>query len=373
MKFVAIRSNIREAITAIQKASVENANIPILKNALIVVESNNITFTATNLEVAVTAQVSGKVIESGRVSVPLLLLANLINNLQSDRINFEKKGDHLEIKTDNYSASLQGMSTEEFPPTPKIGDAEHFIEIKGMFLKEAIQQVTVASQFSDLRPELNSIFFNFTIENIKLAATDGFRLAEKMIPKNAFTSKFGEPFDMLVPLKTAHEISRIVGDADMVRIFRDENQVLITTEKIKLISRLSEGSFPDYSGIIPNSFVSEVTVNKDEFVNAVKLAGVFSQKNNELTILLHPDKKTIELSSADQSFGDNSYLLPAKIKGEASETTPTTFNAKYLADALKSVSGEDVFLGLQAEANTALIKSFTDGSYFYILKPIMKV
>jgi DNA polymerase-3 subunit beta len=369
MKFVAIRSNVREALAAIQRASTENANVPILKNVLINAEANGIVFVATNLEMAVTAQVSGKVVEAGKVSVPLSLLVNLISNLQSDRINFEKKGDHLEIKTDNYSASLQGISTEEFPPTPKIGDTEHFIEIKGMFLKEAIQQVTVASQFSDLRPELNSVFFSFAIESIKLAATDGFRLAEKTIPKSVFTTKFVEPFHMLIPLKTAYEISRIVGDADIVRIFHDENQVLVTTEKTQIISRLSEGSFPDYSAIIPNSFVGEVIMNKEEFASAVKLAGVFSQKNNELKVILHPHKKAIELSSADQSFGENNYLLPAKIKGEASETS---FNAKYLTDVVKSLNGEDVFLGLQAEANPALIKSFTDGSYFYILKPIMK-
>ncbi len=370
MKFVAIRSNVREAIAAVQRASAENANLPILKNVLIDAENNGIVFVATNLEMAVSAQVSGKVIEPGKTSVPIALLANLINNLQSDRINFEKKGNSLEIKTDNYSASLQGMPAEEFPLTPRIGDAERFVEMKGILIREAIQQATVASQFSDLRPELNSIFFNFTIENIKIAATDGFRLAEKTIPKTAFTTKFSEPFQMLIPLKAAYEISRIVGDADVVRLFHDENQVLVTTEKVRIISRLSEGSFPDYSAIIPNSFVSEVTVDKEEFVNAVKLAGVFSQKNNELKIVLHPQKKAIELSSADQSFGDNSYLLPAKIKGEASETS---FNAKYLADALKSLNGEDVFLGLQAEANPALIKSFADGSYFYILKPIMKV
>ena len=370
MKFVAIRSNIREAITAIQKASVENANLPILRNALISVEANGITFTATNLEMAVTAQVSGKVIEPGKVSVPLVLLSGLVNNLQSDRINFEKKGDHLEIKTDNYSASLQGLSTEEFPPTPKISDATHFIEIKGLFLREAIQQVTVASQFSDLRPELNSVFFDFTIESIKLAATDGFRLAEKTIPKNAFSAKANEPFNFLIPLKTALEISRIVGEADLVRIFHDENQILVTTEKISLISRLGEGKFPDYSAIIPNSFISEITVNKEEFSNAVKLAGVFSQKNNELKIGLYPQKKAIELSSADQSFGENNYLLPAKIKGD---TLEISFNAKYLMDALKIISGEDIFFGLQTEANPALIKSFTDGSYFYILRPIMKV
>ena len=130
------------------------------------------------------------------------------------------------MKTDNYEAVLQGLSAEDFPETPQIGNKKQYIEIKGIILKEAIQQVVVASQFSDLRPEFNSISFDFSIENLKLTSTDGFRLAEKTIPGNAFTSKFTEPFRMLIPTKTAQEVSRVIADDDTVKVFKDENQVL---------------------------------------------------------------------------------------------------------------------------------------------------
>jgi len=369
MKFVAIRSNLREAITTIQRASGENSNLSILKNTLIIVENNTITLTATNLEIAVTARVSGKIIEGGKITIPTVLLASLITNLQSDRVNVEKKENGLEVKTDNYEAVIQGLPAEDFPVTPQIGNTKQYLEIKGVILKEAIQQVVVASQFSDLRPELNSILVDFSIENLKLVSTDGFRLAEKTIPGNAFTSKFAEPFRMLVPVKAAQEISRIVADDDNVKIFKDENQILVTTEKVELISRLSEGNFPDYSAIIPRAFITEATINREEFLNAIKLASVFSQKNNELKIAVHPAKKAIEVSSADQSVGANAYLLAAKVKGD---TTEAYFNAKYLFDAVKSTEGEDTFLGLQEEASPALIKSFSDASYLHILKPILK-
>ena len=141
------------------------------------------------------------------------------------------------------------------------------------------------------------------------------------------------------------------------------------TEKIELISRLSEGNFPDYSSIIPKSFVTEVTVNRKEFLNAIKLASVFSQKSNELKITVNPAKKAIEVSSADQAMGENAYLLPAKLKGDALDVF---FNARYLFDAVKSAEGQDAFLGFQEDANPALIKSFSDASYMHILKPILK-
>ncbi|MDE2018917.1 MAG: DNA polymerase III subunit beta [Patescibacteria group bacterium] len=369
MKFVAIRQNIKDALSVIHHAAADNINLPILKNVLIELENNVIAFTATNLEIAIKSFVSGKIIENGRITVPVSLLSNIITNLQTDRLNFESKENNLEVKTENYNAVIQGMPADDFPITPKIKDLDSYIEIKAIFLKEAIQQTTVASQFSDLRPELNSILFDFSLESIKIAATDGFRLAEKTIPANVFTAKKSEPFRVLIPLRTTQELSRILMNDEDIRIYHDENQILFKTEKMELISRLNEGSFPDYSGLIPEKFVLELTISQEEFENALKLTNVFSQKNNEVSIIVHPNKKAVEITSADQSYGENKYVLPAKIKGEQSERM---FNIKYLTDALKSVSGDEVFLGIQEEANPALIKSPSDSSYFYILKPIVK-
>jgi DNA polymerase-3 subunit beta len=369
MKFIALRSNIKEAISIVEKASGDNLNLPILKNVFIETRGGGACLITTNLEIAITCNISGKVIEDGKITVPIGLLSGLISNIQSDRLNFEKKGNNLEIKTDNYSAVLQGLPSDDFPITPKIKNTKNHIEIKGVLLKEAIQQVMAASQFSDLRPELNSILFDFSIENLKCVATDGFRLAEKTISATLFSTKEMEPFRMLVPLKTNQEILRIIKDEDAVRIFRDENQVLFKTESSELISRVMDGTFPDYSQLISSAFTTEIIINREEFFNAIKLAGIFGQKNSEVRIKINNNKKIIEINSADQSLGENNYLLPAKIKGDAAETF---FNWKYLANALRAIKTEDVFIGLGEEVSPALIKSITDNSYFYILKPIMK-
>jgi len=369
MKFIAIRSNIKDAISIIEKATGENQNLPILKNILIEANENTILFMATNLEIAIKNNVAGKVIEPGKVTAPLALLSGLIGNIQSDRLNFEKKGNDVEVATDNYSAVIHGMSPDDFPNAPKIKDGEGYLEIKSAFLKEAIQQVTVASQYSDLRPELNSIFFNFSLESLKLASTDGFRLAEKTLPANLFTAKKLEPFKVLVPLKTGLEATRIFKDDEMIRITMDDSQILFKTEKTELMSRLIEGSFPDYSAIVPHEFTSEIVVDREEFANAVKLSGIFGQKNSEVKVTMHQNKKAIEMRSADQALGENVYTLAAKIKGEPGETY---FNWRYLADPLKAIKTEDIFLGLQEEANPVLIRSTSDTSYFYVLKPILK-
>lgn len=369
MKFIAIRANIKDAVSVVEKAVGENTNIPILKNILIEAENNTIVFSATNLEVAITYRVAGKVIEDGRITVPLGLLSSLIGNIQSDRLNFEKKENNLEIATDNYSAVINGMAADDYPITPKIKNTEGYIEIKGAFLREAIQQVTVASQYSDLRPELNSVLFNFSLESLVLASTDGFRLAERSVGANLFAAKKKEPFKMLVPLKTALEAARILRDDEIVRIYQDENQVLFKTDQTEMISRLVEGAFPDYSAIVPHEFAAEVVVDREEFMSAIKLAGVFGQKNSEVKIKIHTNKKAIEISSADQALGENNNVLPAKVQGDIPEVF---FNWRYLSDPLKSIKAEEVFLGLQEDAGPALIRAVSDPSFFYVLKPILK-
>lgn len=174
---------------------------------------------------------------------------------------------------------------------------------------------------------------------------------------------------MLIPLKTAQEVVRMARDDETIGIFRDENQVLFKTERAELISRLIEGNFPNYSEIIPKKFITEVTVNREELANAIKLAGIFGQKTSELKISVHPNKKVLEVSSADQALGENNYLLPAKIKGDATEAI---FNWRYLADPVRAIKAEEIFIGFQEEANPALLRAVSDNSYFYILKPILK-
>src|SRR3989344_8421771 len=183
MKVIVIRSNLKNSISVVEKSTGDNLNLPILKNVLIEALDNKIKLTTTNLEVAILSVTPGKIIEDGKITVPAGIFSNIIGTLQTERLNLEKKGNKLEIKTDTYEAAIQGLPADDFPITPKIKDQSQYIEIKGATLKGAIEQVLVAAQFSDLRPELNSVFFNFLPEGIKLVATDSFRLAEKTILK----------------------------------------------------------------------------------------------------------------------------------------------------------------------------------------------
>jgi len=369
MNIVVIREKLKEGLDAVSRAGGETSQLPVLKNVLLETKKNKLELTATNLELAITYSVLGKVIEDGKTTVSSALFQGLINALQSERINMNAKNNILEIKADNYKAKINGTSSEEFPIIPKIKNKTRFIEMESGLLKEVLSQVAAATQFSEIRPELNTVFFSYKTDSLIFAATDSFRLAEKTISEKQFKSTFEAGFTCLLPLKTVNELIRILKDEGAVKIYKDENQVLLETEQWECISRLSEGIFPDYKQIIPKKFTSEIVLEKAEFGNAVRLTSVLSSRINEVVIKLHEGQKAIEIFSAGESSGENDYLLSAKITGKFK---PISFNWKYLTDGLKALKTNEVHLGLNEDNKPCELRSPNDPSFFYILMPILK-
>lgn len=369
MKLVIIKSHLKDALAAVAGAIAEHAHLPILKNVFIEARSGKIILAATNLEIAVEYAVLGKVLDPGAITIPCGAFSNIINNLQSERLNLETKSNTLDIKTDNYHATLQGMPSDEFPIIPKVTKTKGTIVIKGVLLKEALAQVAPCVQLSELRPELGSVLMAYVLDSLKFVATDSFRLAEKTIQKNEFSSTHTEAFRMLIPLKTAQELMKIIGDEDEVTITHDENQIAFSGPSYAVVSRLIDGKFPDYEAIIPKKFSTEISMQKDEFAAAVKLSGSLGTRSGEVKIATHENKKSVSVYSAEQGVGENTYALPAKISGGAHEMS---FSWRYLLDGVKAIRGAEVHLGLSEDNKPALLKAPHDGSYFYIVMPIMK-
>ncbi|HOF50284.1 MAG TPA: DNA polymerase III subunit beta [Candidatus Colwellbacteria bacterium] len=367
MKIIVLRNNLKNALDAASRTVEENLNLPILKNILIKADQSKITVSSTNLEAAITKVVPGKITEQGEATIPFGLLNSLINNLQSERIDLEEKKCNLLLKTDNYEAIIQGMSPSDFPIIPKIAPEAGSFEISTSVLKEGINKIINACQISDLRPEISGILFNFESNVFKLVATDSFRLAEKSIPETQFKNNLSKSKKTIIPLKTIQEIVRILNDEESVKVFIDDSQALFKTETLEVITRLIDGQFPDYGPIIPKSLETEIVVEKQELVNAMKLAGSFTARSGEVVIKVGDDKKIVEVYSADSGLGENKYLISAKISGDP---VKASFNWKYLLDGLKNIYTDTVLFGLQGDSRPAILKAPNDTSYFYILMPI---
>jgi len=369
MKLIIIKGNLKEGLSVVEKARGENSNLPILKNILIESEKNNTKLTSTNLEIAITTIVPSKILNEGRITIPADIINNLINNIPSERLNLEVKNNEFTITTDNYKANIQGMSADEFPLIPKLKNQEKYIELKGEVLKEALEQTISSAQTSDIRPELNSILFNFSLDALKVVTTDAARLSEKTIPQNQLNSNQDEEFKFLLPLKAGFELMKIIKDSDAIKIFNDPNQVLFRSERFEFISRLIDGNFPDYKSIIPTTFDSESELDREELMNALKLTGVFGSKVNEVNLKTTENKKGLIISSSDQVMGDNAYTLSVKTKGEPVDIN---FNWRFLMDGLKNLRSNEVFMGINENNKPTLIKANNNSAFIYVLMPILK-
>lgn len=368
MNSILIKDKLKEGVDVVSRITGEHPTLTVLKNILIEARKDKIQLTGTNLEIGIQYTIPGKVSQEGAITVPAAVFNQLLGTLSEDRVVLSVKDATLEVTTDSYTAKIQGISAEEFPLIPKIESEEEYIAIEADVLRDAISSVLAASQFSELRPELNAIYFHFGMDKIVLAATDSFRLTEKTIMDNEFTSALDEEYTVLIPLKTSQELVRILKKGE-VRIIRDDHQVLFITQEARIISRLVDGAFPDYHAIIPKDFQAELTLDREEFINAVKLTGVFGSAVPEISLRAAANEKGVELSARDEKLGENHYILPAKMKGDLQEVN---FNWRYLLDGLKSLDAKEIIFGVNEENKPAILRAQSDPTFFYIVMPILK-
>jgi len=365
MKIIILKNNLLEGLNSVEKSISDSSNLPILKNVLLKVEDNKITLTSTNLELAIKHYVSGKIIEKGEVTIPFNVLSGIVKNLNVERVDLESKERDLLVKTDNYEALVQGQDVNDFPIIPSISNKEVFLNLKTETLKQALSQVIVATQYSDIRPEISGVYLACQNNYLKLVATDSFRLAEKTLNQDQFKSTL-EDFEIIIPFKTAQEVLKIITDSE-VKIFIDPNQVLFRTDAQEITSRLISSRFPDYQAILPKETKTEVVLNRQDFINALKLTSVFAGRANDIVLKVGENKKNLELFSHDSRIGQNRYLIPVKIRGDK---FGTAFNWRYLLDGLRIYNSEELILGVNSPDRPVLIKSLSETTLIYILMPI---
>lgn len=366
MKFISLTQHFRNSASLAERAVGKSIHLPILGHFLLQVEKSRIYLSATNLEIALVTSFGGKIEETGAITVPAKVILDFLSQIGEEKIEVSASSNILRFNAGTYRASFQGLDPEEFPIIPKIQSTNQIL-LPNNALRSALAQVASAAGFGDTRPELAGVFINYDPEGVlKFVATDSFRLAEKTYNSNDISSS-REKFSALIPIRSAHEVLRISQDQGSdVRLLIDPNQVLFSWEDVNFTSRLLESDFPEYSSIVPKTFLTEARVSRKKFIEALKVSGVFSTKLSDVRISFRtPDSLLIR--SANSSIGENEAVIPAEVKGNENEVA---FNYKFLIDGLENIPQERVFFGVNQDTGPAILKSDDDPSYFYVLMPI---
>lgn len=361
MKFLCLKDNLEKALSLAERFTGKNVTLPILGNVLLEAEENVLYITATNLEYAIRIKVPGKITRSGKVSVSAKIINSLVQSTRAEKIDLEEKQGNLFIKTDTRDVRINGVPADDFPLLPKIKKTAGF-SLENFFLTDGLTKVLPAVSLSEFKPELNGVLFKTSGKFLHLAATDTFRLAEKVLELTEKSEDGGVIF--ILPQRIAQELARLPAK-DEIRVSLGDNQALFETENIKIISRLIEGNFPEYSGIIPQNFEITCFLNKNELIEAIRASSIFVSKLQEVKINL--SGQALEITSSNPEVGEYKNKLGVQASGKG---VNLSFNFRYLLDGLNSLDGEEIFLGLNSENAPTLVRNKEDGSFKYVLMPI---
>lgn len=364
MKISCLQENLSKGLGLVSRLVATRGTLEILSHILISTDKGRIKLSATNLEIGVNYKVGGKVDEEGSITIPARLLSELVAQLPSGKLNLETEDSNIFLKSGDYESHIKGLSADEFPLIPKIKEAKNFT-IKSADLREIINMVSFSAAIDETRPVLSGIYLNLTKDNLTLAATDSYRLAEKSIKVKNDQNK---NFEVIIPAKSLVELSRLLGDGDgEVAVYIDSNQVMFETDDFEFISRLVEGKFPDYKNIIPTSYETRALVAGNEFGKIIKIAALFSGETVGSVNLEIKSKGKVAATSSSSQVGDSSAACEAEVEGKDAQIV---FNSRYILDVLNSLGGSRVALEVSGSLNAGVIRKEGDKSFVYVIMPL---
>jgi DNA polymerase-3 subunit beta len=361
MKLQVTQENLNRALNTVAKVANSRNQLPILANVLVKTSDNRLSISATNLDIAITQFIGAKVSTEGSITVPARLIQDFISSLPSGTISLELKETKLHIKTDQYQSVVNGILADDFPVMPTIQNGVKW-QVPSSDLKKALQQVVFAASSDESRPVLTGVLLHTVDGKLYVAATDSYRLAEKLVGDNK------QDISLLIPATAMHDLLRILGDGDEpVRVTHNDQQVLFEVGDVELITRLVDGKYPDYRKLIPAEFTSSVTLKRSEFVNVTKVSSLFARESaGSVTVHLDEESQNLSIHSIASQLGENTSSAGGKVTGSGD----ITLNSRYLMDGLQALGGDEVQFGFNGKLEPTILKDPKKGDYVHIVMPL---
>jgi DNA polymerase III subunit beta len=347
VKVSCTQESLAKGMSAVGRAVATKTTLPVVSNVLLATDAGRLKLAATNLEVGITCWIAASVDEEGAITVPSRLFSELVSSLPSDRVEMalNTRTRSLQLHCGSTDANIKGIDADEFPRIPEVGDVPT-AEVRADELKEAVSQVVFAAATDDSRPVLTGVLFAFEGGKLTLAAADGFRLAVREL---ALIGEVDQPLSLLVPARSLVELARLLSDqSDPVQLMVTPNksQVLFHMKDVDLVSRLIDGTFPNYRQIIPGRWDNRVVMGVKEFRDATRTASYVARDAANVVKIqvtpgeeLTPGKVIITATAAE--VGETTGGIDAAVEGEG---LTISFNAKFITDVLGVIDTPQVVL-----------------------------
>ncbi len=364
MELTVTQENLSKALSNVGRVASSKTGLPILSNILLRTDGNRLQVAATNLEIASTQHIGAKIITPGAITIPARLVTEFVSSLPKDAVELKITDNKLNISSGSFSSVINGVIADEFPELPTIDETSSInYSIAAGDFKAAVSQTIITASSDSTRPVLTGVYWHSFEGYLYLAATDGYRLAERRLVET--TSEVAA----IIPASTLQEVLRTLSDdVAQVELLFDETQVRFRVGESEITSRLIDGNYPDYRQLIPKTSETSVTLKAAEFVRVTKIAGLFARESGgSVTLTADSEKGTLSVHSIASELGENTSSATA----EVTTNGQVTLNSRYLSEALGVIDGDKVEFRFSGKLAPCVLTAKTeDANYKHIIMPL---
>ncbi|MCW3024865.1 MAG: polymerase beta subunit [Solirubrobacterales bacterium] len=320
---------------------------------------------ATDMEIGLRVPLNAEVARPGAAVLPARLLLDVVRSLPADRLTLELRAaeQDVELISGPTTFHLRILRAEDFPalPTPS---ADSRVALPTEAFIETVARVARSASRDETRPVLTGILMSASGQELRMVATDSYRLSVK---QTALESPLQESLEVNVPARALQELARIAQQAPSESLAASvgQNQVIFEFGDIVLSSRLIDGQFPNYRQLLPESVEHELRLSSAELTDVVRRISLLAQKNTPLRLSF--SEGTLTVSAQTPDVGEASEAIPVPFHGDPFEIG---FNPEFLRDGLESIESEELLLKLISPLRPGLIESPDTGDFVYLIMPI---
>jgi len=359
MNLTITKEQLSAGLQAVQNVVSTRTTLPILSNVLVRAEGERVELTATDLDVTVTSSVEAGVKKPGATTIPVKRLFGIVRELPNSEIEIEVDDKNVTaMRSGSSFFKIRGLAAEEFPPLPAFKE-DRKLTIPQEKVRGILKKTSFAISSDESRYVLNGILFSLKEHTLTMVATDGRRLA---LVEEEVDVPAGSQGEFIVPAKAVNELNRLLQDKGEVEIKFSDNQAAFTLtdengHATVVITKLIEGSYPNYRHVIPAETKERIALGREEFMHALRRAEIMtSEKQNSV-------KLSITANSPDVGEARESLAINYKGKDMA-----IAFNPGYVIEPLAALSNDEVYLELIDELSPGVLK--INGPFLYVVMPM---
>ena len=320
---------------------------------------------ATDMDVGLRVPLELEVAREGTVVLPARLLLDVVRSLPAAAVGLELRAaeQDVELVSGNATFHIRTLRSDDFPTFPE-PDGDSAVELPAEAFVATALKVAGSASRDETRPVLTGILVSASERELRMVATDSYRLSVK---ETVLETPLSAGFEVNVPARALQELARLVthAEGEQLRVSVGQNQVLFTLGRVILSSRLIDGQFPNYRQLLPESFEHELRLAGSELTDVVRRISLLAQKNAPLRLAFTPGELTVSAQTPD--VGEARESMPAAFQGEPLEIG---FNPEFLRAGLEAIDDTDVLLKLISPLRPGLIESGDESRFRYLIMPI---